>query len=96
MKNPNVTYVWDEGIVCGSCGEEAEINPDNGLCEYCDDSYKPEPAKPKPTHEVVDTMYYKSEPEFYYVFTGSLEECNAFVASQGNDPFYQVLPIIEK
>ena len=31
-------YVYDEGVVCGDCGEEVEINPKTGLCADCEDS----------------------------------------------------------
>lgn len=31
----DVHYVYDEGITCGSCDEEDEINPENGLCRDC-------------------------------------------------------------
>jgi len=42
MKNPLVEYVHDLGISCGHCHIETEINPNNGLCENCDNSYQPE------------------------------------------------------
>jgi hypothetical protein len=45
-----VNYVYDVDLKCGNCGMENEVNPDNGLCPECDDSYKP------PMKKIVDKV----------------------------------------
>ena len=48
----------------------------------------------KPTHEVIDLMYHEDEYGFY-AYSGTIEECQQFVAEQ-SDVGYQIRPIIYK
>lgn len=30
-----MNYIYDCNVICGSCEEPTEINPENGLCREC-------------------------------------------------------------
>lgn len=33
---PRPIYLYELDVNCGDCGDNTEVNPDTGLCRYCD------------------------------------------------------------